>query len=52
MVNNFKVKEIHVGQEYAADWRDDKDIYGFPFETWDYDEDLANYISQMAKRGK
>tara|TARA_Y100001951_G_C11289199_1_gene270964 strand:+ start:1668 stop:2549 length:882 start_codon:yes stop_codon:yes gene_type:complete len=52
VVNNFKIKEIHVGSEYADDWKDDKDIYGFPFETWDYDEDLANYISQMAKRGK
>ena len=52
VVNNFKIKEIHVGQEYADDWMDDKDIYGFPFETWDYDKDLANYISQMAKRGK
>ena len=52
MVNNFKIKEIHVGEEYADDWKDDKDIYGFPFETWDYDKDLANYISQMAKRGK
>ena len=52
VVNNFKIKEIHVGSEYADDWKDDKDIYGFPLETWDYDEDLANYISQMAKRGK
>ena len=52
VVNNFKIKEIHVGEEYADDWKDDKDIYGFPFETWDYDKDLANYISQMAKRGK
>ena len=52
VVNNFKIKEIHVGQEYADDWMDDKDIYGFPFEIWHYDKDLANYISQMAKRGK
>ena len=52
VVNNFKIKEIHVGQEYADDWMDDKDIYGFPFEIWHYDKDLANYISQMAKSGK
>ena len=52
VVNNFKIKEIHVGQEYADDWMDDKDIYVFPFEIWHYDKDLANYISQMAKRGK
>ena len=52
VVNNFKIKEIHVGQEYADDWMDDKDIYGFPFEIWHYDKDLANYVSQMAKRGK
>ena len=52
VVNNFKIKEIHVGEEYADDWKDDKDIYGFPFEIWHYDKDLANYISQMAKRGK
>ena len=52
VVNNYKIKEIHVGQEYADDWMDDKDIYGFPFEIWHYDKDLANYVSQMAKRGK
>ena len=52
VVNNFKIIKIHVGPEYADDFMDDKDIYGFPFALY-YDEgDLADYITRTVQRIK
>ena len=52
VVNNFKIIKIHVGPEYAEDFQDDDDIDGFPFETWDDEGDLADYITKTVQRIK
>ena len=49
VVNNFKIKHIHVGQEWAGDFKDDKDIEGFPFELYDDAGDLADYITRTVQ---
>ena len=53
---NFKIKKVHVGQEFAADFEggDAIDMYGLPFETWHDDGDLMDYITRamQADRGK
>ena len=52
VVNNFKIKKIHVGQEYSEDFQDDDDIEGFPFELWQNDADLSDHIAKIVKKGK
>tara|TARA_Y100000593_G_C4240144_1_gene301672 strand:- start:161 stop:982 length:822 start_codon:yes stop_codon:yes gene_type:complete len=52
VVNNFKIIKIHVGPEYADDFMDDKDIYGFPFALYTDDGDLADYITRTVQRIK
>ena len=52
VVNNFKIVKIHVGPEYAADFEDDDDIDGFPFQGWDDEGDLADYITRTALKRK
>ena len=52
VVNNFKIKKIHVGPEFAEDFEDEDDIDGFPFQTWDDVGDLADYIARIVQRGK
>ena len=52
VVNNFKIIKIHVGPDYAEDFQDDDDIYGFPFETYTDDGDLADYITRTVQRIK
>ena len=52
VVNNFKIKMIHVGSEYGEDFQDDDDIEGFPFQLWPDDRDLADYIARVVQRGK
>jgi hypothetical protein len=49
VVNNFKIKKVHVGQEYAMDFEDEDplDMYGLPFETWHDDGDLSDYITRV-----
>ena len=46
VVNNFKIKKIHVTWEFAGDFEDEDDIDGFPFETWDDNKDLVDYIAR------
>ena len=48
VVNNFKIVKIHVGPEFASDFEDDDDIDGFPFQGWDDEGDLADYITRTA----
>jgi len=48
VVNNFKIVKIHVGPEFAPDFEDDDDIDGFPFQGWDDEGDLADYITRTA----
>ena len=52
VVNNFKIKKIHVTQEFSPDFEgdddplDSSDIGGFPFELYHDDGDLADYIAR------
>ena len=52
VVNNFKIKKIHVGQEWSEDFQDDDDIEGFPFELWQDDRDLSDHIAKIVKLKK
>jgi len=52
VVNNFTIKKIHVGSEYGADFEDDDDIDGFPFQLWPDDGDLGDYIARTVQKGK
>ena len=52
VVNNFKIKKIHIGQEWSEDFQDDDDIEGFPFELWQNDADLSDHIAKIVKKGK
>ena len=52
VVNNFKIKMIHVGSEYGEDFQDDDDIEGFPHQVWPDDRDLADYIARTVQKGK
>ena len=49
VVNNIKMVKIHVGWEFADDFEDDEDIYGFPFATYSNSQDLVNYITKKTK---
>ncbi len=46
VVNNFKIKKVHVTEEFGEDWQDDDDIEGFPFELYTDNGDLADYITR------
>ena len=52
VVNNFKIKKIHVASEYGEDFQDDDDIEGFPHQVWPDDRDLADYIARTVQKGK
>ena len=49
VVNKIKIVKIHVGWEFADDFEDDEDIYGFPFATYSNSQDLVNYITKKTK---
>jgi hypothetical protein len=46
VVNNFKVKKVHVTEEYGEGYQDDDDIEGFPFELYPDNGDLVDYIAR------
>ena len=52
VVNNFKIQKIHVGPEFADDFREDDDIEGFPFELYDTPEDMVDYITRTVQKIK
>jgi len=52
VVNNFTIVKIHVGPTYAEDFEDDDDIDGFPFETYNDEGDIADYITRTVQRIK
>ena len=59
VVNNFKIKKIHIGPEYAPDFDPESDdplgsddIGGFPFELYDTPEDMVDYITKTVSRIK
>jgi hypothetical protein len=52
VVNNFKIKKIHVSPEFGADFEDDDDIDGFPFELYQDRGDMADYIARTVAKIK
>ena len=52
VVNNFKIKKVHIGEEFGEDFQDDDDIEGFPFELYTDNGDLADYIDRTIQRIK
>jgi hypothetical protein len=52
VVNNFKIQKIHVGPEFADDFRDDDDVEGFPFEVYDDAGDMVDYITRTIQKIK
>ena len=52
VVNNFKIKKIHVGPEFGPDFEDEDDIDGFPFELYQDVGDMADYVTRTSQKGK
>jgi len=52
VVNNFKIQKIHVGPEFADEFREDDDVEGFPFELYDDTGDMVDYINRTVQRIK
>jgi len=52
VVNNIKIKMIHIGETYSEDFEGDEDIHGLPFKTYNQSSDITKYIENIVKRGK
>ena len=52
VVNNFKIKKIHVGTEFGEDFQDDDDILGFSFSIYFDNGDLADYITKKSQSAR
>ena len=52
VVNNIKIKMIHVGEMYSEDWEDDEDIHGFPFKTYKQSSNITTYIRNKVIKEK
>ena len=52
VVNNFKIKKVHVSPLNVSDWVEDDDILGFPFELYDDEGDMTDYIDRKIQRIK
>ena len=53
VVNNFKIKKIHVSPLFGEEYQDDEDIEGFPFELYpDSIGDMVDYIARTVSRIK
>ena len=52
VINNFKIKKIHVGEEFAEDFEDDTDIMGIPIMVWNDHEKLSSHLSAISKKTK
>ena len=46
VVNNFKIKKVHISPEFGPDFEDDDDIDGFPFELYQDVGDMVDYINR------
>ena len=42
-------QKIHIGEEFSEDFEDDRDMYGFPFETYEDNKELVKYIQGKTK---
>ena len=52
VVNNFKIKKVHISPEFGPDFEDDDDIDGFPFELYTDNGDLADYITRKSQSAR
>ena len=52
VVNNFKIKKVHIGPEFGPSWEDDDDIDGFPFELYQDRGDMADYITRKSQSAR
>ena len=52
VVNNIKVKMIHVGENAYGAFEDDKDIEGFPFKRYKKSSDITKYVKNVVKKEK
>ena len=52
VVNNFKIKMVHVGPEFSSDFEDDEDIDGFPFKLYQDVGDMTDYIDRKIQKVK
>ena len=52
VVNNFKIKMVHVSPEFSPDFEDDEDIDGFPFKLYDDVGDMTDYIDRKIQTVK
>jgi len=52
VVNNFKIKMVHVSPEFSPDFDGDDDIDGFPFKLYDDVGDMTDYIDRKIQRVK
>ena len=52
VVNNFKIKKVHISPEFGPDFEDDDDIDGFPFELYYDHGDMTDYIDRTIQRIK
>ena len=52
VVNNFKIKKVHISPEFGADFEDDDDIDGFPFELYYDHGDMTDYIDRTVSKIK
>ena len=52
VVNKIKIKKVHVSPWNVSDWLEDDDILGFPFELYDDEGDMTDYIDRKIQRVK
>ena len=52
VVNNFKIKMVHISPEFSPDFEDDEDIDGFPFKLYDDVGDMTDYIDRKIQTVK
>ena len=52
VVNNFKIKMVHISPEFSPDFEDDEDIDGFPFKLYDDEGDMTDYIDRKIQKVK
>ena len=52
VVNNIKIKTIHVSPEFSPDFDGDDDIDGFPFKLYDDLGDMVDYIDRTVEKIK
>ena len=52
VVNNFKIKMVHISPLYGELYQDEEDIDGFPFKLYDDVGDMTDYIDRKIQTVK